>query len=90
MWNGEACTVGGGPTPKPGLEPPPGPAPEEQPITRTRTPDHDGDCQAHYAGKPAAYRFSGATFHARNHPLEASGCRRRDMGQTWTSACCPQ
>ena len=33
--------------------------PEEQPITRARTPEHDGDCQAHYAGKPAAYRYSG-------------------------------
>ncbi len=89
-WNGDACTPGGGPTPKPGFDPPLGPVPEEKPITRARTPEHDGDCQSHYAGKPAAYRYSGATFHARNRPLEAAGCRRRDMGLTWTSVCCPQ
>ncbi len=89
-WNGDSCTPGGGPTPKPGISlPAAGPAPEE-PITRTRTPEHDGDCHAHYAGKPAAYRYSGATFHARNKPLEAAGCTRRDMGSTWTSVCCPQ
>ncbi len=89
-WNGDACTVGGGPTQRPGLDPAPAPAAQEQPIRRARTPEHDGDCLSHYAGKPAAYRYSGATFHARNRPLEAAGCRRRDMGLTWTSVCCPQ
>ena len=90
-WNGEACTPGGSPSPRPGaVEPTPGPAPAEQPITRSRTPEHDGDCHAHYAGKPAAYRYAGATFHARNRPLEAAGCTRRDMGLTWTSVCCPE
>jgi hypothetical protein len=89
-WNGQACTLGGGPSPKPGTDAPPAPTAEERPITRARTPEHDGDCRSHYAGTPAAYRFSGATFYARNHPLEAAGCRRRDMGLTWTSACCPR
>jgi len=91
LWNGDSCTPGGGPTPKPGISlPGSGAPPEEQPITRARTPENDGDCKAHYAGKPAAYRYSGATFHARNRPLEAAGCTRRDMGSTWTSVCCPQ
>jgi formylglycine-generating enzyme required for sulfatase activity len=91
MWNGDACTPGGGPSPKPGLvEPASGPPADEQPVTHARTPEHDGDCQSHYAGKPAAYRYSGATFHARNRPLEAAGCTRRDMGLTWTSVCCPR
>lgn len=89
-WNGEACTPGGGPTPKRGFDPPPGPTVEEQPVTQSRTPQHDDDCQSHYKGKPSAYRFAGNTFHARNKPLEAAGCTRRDMGLTWTSACCPQ
>jgi hypothetical protein len=91
-WNGEACTPGGGPSLRPAaVEPASAPAaPADQPITRARTPEHDGDCQSHYAGKPAAYRYSGATFHARNGPLEAAGCTRRDMGLTWTSVCCPQ
>ncbi len=90
MWNGEMCTVGGGPSPGPAAAAPPlGPPPDEAPVTRTRTPGDDADCRSHYTGKPAAYRFSGATFHARNRPLEAAGCTRRVMGQTWTSACCP-
>ncbi len=90
-WNGDACTPGGGPSPKPGIpEPPSGPPLEDQPVSRARTPESDGDCKSHYAGKPAAYRYSGATFHARNRPLEAAGCTRRDMGLTWTSVCCPQ
>jgi hypothetical protein len=84
------CTLGGGPSPKPGLSTPEATPLEEQPVTRARTSQFDTDCVAHYPGKPAAYRFSGATFHARNRPLEGAGCVRRDMGQTWTSACCPQ
>jgi sulfatase modifying factor 1 len=103
-WNGDACTPGGAPTLKgsgsaegtvatPGTAAPgtAAPAPgDEEPISKARTPQHDPDCLAHYAGKPAAYRYSGATFHKRNRPLEAAGCTRRDMGLTWTSVCCPQ
>lgn len=60
------------------------------PIAQARTPEFDSDCRANWPKKPAAYRFSGATFHARNRPIEASHCTRRDMGLTWTSVCCPQ
>jgi hypothetical protein len=84
------CTIGGGPSPKRGIDPPPEQPREDAPVARARTPEVDDDCHAHFPGKPAAYRFSGATFHARNRPLEAAGCVRRDMGQTWTSACCPR
>ena len=63
---------------------------DTDPVARTRTPQHDPDCKTNWPKKPAAYKFSGATFHARNIPLEAAGCTRRDMGQTWTSACCPE
>jgi formylglycine-generating enzyme required for sulfatase activity len=84
-WNGKEC--GGYDTNK---------APDKtaedlanEPVVKTRTPQFDDDCQAHYKGKPAAYRFSGSTFHARNPMINAGGCSRRDMGQTWTSACCP-
>lgn len=100
-WNGEGCTPGGakpvkgakvddGAAPPQRAEEPPKVPAEEQPITITRTPEHDGDCQAHWPKSPNAYRFSGATFHKRNGPLGQRGCTRRDMGQTWTSACCPQ
>jgi formylglycine-generating enzyme required for sulfatase activity len=89
-WNGEMCTFNGGPTPKRGFDPPPGASIEDEPVTKTRTPQSDADCAAHYRGTPAAYRFSGSSFHARNGPINGGGCVRRDMGQTWTSACCPQ
>ncbi|MCK6587415.1 MAG: formylglycine-generating enzyme family protein [Polyangiaceae bacterium] len=102
-WNGESCSPGGvaavrssgGPSKKPETEAEaPKDAPPEpkatDPVARTRTPQHDPDCKTNWPKKPAAYRFSGATFHARNIPLEAAGCTRRDMGQTWTSACCPE
>jgi hypothetical protein len=68
----------------------PAPAKATDPVTQERTPQFDGDCKANWPKKPAAYKFSGATFHGRNRPLEAAGCTRRDMGMTWTSACCPQ
>lgn len=58
-------------------------------VVRTRTPEHDPDCKKNYPGHPAAYRFSGSTFHGRNPMINAGGCVRRDMGETWTSACCP-
>ena len=89
-WNGEACTIAGGPTPRRGVDPPPGPPLAKQPVTRVRTPKQDADCQARYRKKPVAYRYSGSTFHARNKPLEKAGCTRRDMGLTWTSVCCPR
>jgi hypothetical protein len=68
----------------------PAPAKATDPVAQERTPKFDGDCKTNWPKKPAAYKFSGATFHARNRPLEAAGCTRRDMGMTWTSACCPQ
>lgn len=84
-WNGKECS-GYDSNQKPEK------SPDEiaaEPVQKTRTPQHDEDCQKHYKGKPAAYKFSGNTFHARNPMIAAGGCTRRDMGQTWTSACCP-
>lgn len=85
-WNGKEC----GGYESTGKKPEK--SPDEiaaEPVVKTRTPQHDEDCQKHYKGKPAAYRFSGNTFHARNPMINGGGCTRRDMGQTWTSACCP-
>ena len=42
----------------------------------------------HHEARPAAYRWDGGTFHSRNAPIAAAGCQKRDMGRTWTSACC--
>jgi sulfatase modifying factor 1 len=85
-WNGKECGGYDSANKKPEK------SPDEiaaEPVVKSRTPQHDDDCQKHYKGKPAAYRFSGNTFHARNPMISAGGCTRRDMGQTWTSACCP-
>lgn len=63
---------------------------ESEPIRIERTPKYDKDCQTNWPKKPFAYKYSGSTFHTRNRPLEAAHCTRRDMGLSWTSACCPQ
>jgi len=57
-------------------------------YARSRTPQHDGDCKRNWPGTPAAYRWEGGTFHSRNPVIAAAGCVKRDMGRTWTSACC--
>ena len=75
-----------GPAPEPKEKAPPA---EETPVTRTRTPELDADCQRYYSKTPAAYLFKGGTFHKRNIPLEGGGCKRRDVSIGWTSACCP-
>jgi len=57
-------------------------------YARSRTPQHDGDCKRNWPGTPAAYRWDGGTFHSRNPVIASAGCVKRDMGRTWTSACC--
>jgi len=84
-WNGKECGGYGG-------NKKPEKSPDEiaaEPVVKSRTPQHDADCVAHYKGKPSAYRFSGNTFQGRNPMINGGGCTRRDMGQMWTSACCP-
>jgi hypothetical protein len=62
----------------------------DAPIARARTAGLDADCQRHYPATPAAYRYTGGTFHGRNPVLRADGCTKRDVGDGWTSACCAQ
>jgi hypothetical protein len=101
IWNGKACTLGGldlpvrheiaasSPARDPGKgEPDKGASAEPRPVHKTRTPAFDGDCQSHYQGRPAAYRYEGGTFYSRNPVIAGDGCTKRDMGETWTSACC--
>jgi hypothetical protein len=59
-------------------------------ISRSRTPQHDKDCQRHWPKTPASYLFKGGhNFPSRKPALRAGGCVPRDMGWSWTSACCP-
>jgi hypothetical protein len=59
-------------------------------ITRSRTPQFDADCATHWPGTSAAYLYKGGRFHDRRPLLSAAGCSPRDVGSSWTSACCKQ
>lgn len=93
-WNGHACAYlddHGNPTaqiPDPRADKSGLPGRPGEEIVVTRTPNDDGDCQKHYPGKPAAYRWSGNTWDARVKLVSARGCTRRDNAPTWVSACC--
>jgi formylglycine-generating enzyme required for sulfatase activity len=104
-WNGKACTFKGitderllGP-PKTNQELNPShidvpqheaPASEVAPaITKSRTPQWDADCAAHWPAYPSSYLFKGGdNYHSRRPVLKAHGCTPRDMTGSWTSACC--
>jgi formylglycine-generating enzyme required for sulfatase activity len=59
-------------------------------VTRSRTAQHDADCQRHWPKTPASYLFKGGKNYPSRKPiLRAAGCVPRDMGWSWTSACCP-
>jgi formylglycine-generating enzyme required for sulfatase activity len=91
-WNGEACNfvdAHGVPEPgRPAAEVEPPALDPDEPVTMDRTPKDDGDCIKNYPGKPAAYRWTGATWEARVKLVSARGCTRRDNSRTWVSACC--
>lgn len=58
-------------------------------VTRTRSPEFDADCQANQPTRPVAYRYSGGQHAARNAAGQRDGCKNRDVGVGWNSACCP-
>ncbi len=58
-------------------------------IGRGRSPGFDADCARIAPGMPTAYEFRGGGFHDREPLVRASGCKKRDVGPTWTSVCCP-
>ena len=69
---------------------PPSPAQAIPCCTQTRTSEHDADCKKNWPKTPASYRFDGAKSYPDRVPfVKGVGCSPRDMGQTWTSACCP-
>jgi hypothetical protein len=58
-------------------------------VSRARSPEFDADCQHFQPQRPHAYRFKGATHDARNAVERSQGCKNRDVGSGWNSACCP-
>jgi formylglycine-generating enzyme required for sulfatase activity len=65
------------------------PRAEVRNVTRTRTPEYDDDCQKSRRDRPHAFRYSGGTHDARNEVGRSQGCKNRDVGVGWNSACCP-
>ncbi len=88
-WSGAP----GGPAPVP---PPAASAPgapttaAAAPLGRARSPGFDADCAANFPGLTVAYNFSGGTFHDREPLVRGAGCKKRDVGPSFTSACCAQ
>jgi hypothetical protein len=60
----------------------------ETPV-RLRSPSFDQDCQTNFPGTPTAYQWKGGTFQAREPLIRGAGCKKRDVGVGWSSACCP-
>jgi len=58
-------------------------------ISRSRTPQHDSDCRKNWPSTPASYLFKGGpNYPSRKPAVSGAGCVPRDMGWSWTSACC--
>jgi formylglycine-generating enzyme required for sulfatase activity len=104
-WNGVRCAEPGAPRCAPGRHEEPGfgcvldaervvtgaghePA-EIGKVSRARTPEYDSDCQKTRRDRPLAFRYSGGTHDARNEVGRSQGCKNRDVGVGWNSACCP-
>jgi hypothetical protein len=58
-------------------------------VKRSRTPKFDGDCQTYHPERPHAYQLSGGDHVSRNTVGARGGCKNRDVGVGWNSACCP-
>ncbi len=58
-------------------------------VKRTRSPQFDADCQTNQPSRPHAYRLEGGEHLARNAVGKSLGCKNRDVGVGFNSACCP-
>jgi formylglycine-generating enzyme required for sulfatase activity len=58
-------------------------------VKRARSPEFDHDCQTFQPARPRAHRFEGGSHEARNAVERTAGCKNRDVGVGWNSACCP-
>jgi hypothetical protein len=62
---------------------------EKAGVTRTPTPEQDVDCQQNFRDRPHAFRYVGGTHRGRNLVSRSAGCKNRDVGVGFNSACCP-
>jgi sulfatase modifying factor 1 len=87
-----ARPLGSGPLPPGAFSGAPGsakPALDDAPPKRVRASGFDADCQKHYPGLPVAYQWVGGNWGAREPLISGAGCKKRDIGVGWSSACCP-
>lgn len=77
------------PEPNPTTEPSPATEPPSDPVRRVRSPEFDADCAQNQPARPQAYRFEGGSHGERNAEGRRHGCKNRDVGVGWNSACCP-
>lgn len=61
----------------------------EEPPTRKRSPEFDEDCRRNQPARPQAFLFEGGSHQGRNRYGRELGCKNRDVGVGWNSACCP-
>jgi hypothetical protein len=59
------------------------------PVVARREPRFDADCARFQPKRPVAWRFEGGSHAARTSAGSAKGCKNRDVGVGWNSACCP-
>ncbi len=58
-------------------------------VSRTRSPQFDDDCRTNSPEKPTAYQLTGGGHLERNAVGKQHGCKNRDVGVGFNSACCP-
>ena len=58
-------------------------------VKRERSSEFDPDCRHNSRDRPRAFRYVGGSHAARNFVSRRSGCKNRDVGVGWNSACCP-
>lgn len=58
-------------------------------VARERSPSFDEDCRANQPSRPVAYKYTGGEHVERNQAGKRDGCKNRDVGVGWNSACCP-
>jgi hypothetical protein len=58
-------------------------------VRRLRSPEFDADCRHNSRDRPNAFRYVGGTHAARTLVNRRAGCKNRDVGVGWNSACCP-
>ena len=62
---------------------------EAKSVSRERAPEFDADCQTNQPARPHAFKYLGASHDARTLVVRRAGCKNRDVGVGWNSACCP-